>query len=155
MNPTATLLLCKWLKDRIRGWEAEAKHQLGLLPGERKAAVVDGAVLGHVTMAKGRKTARVADEAALLAWVKAHHPTEIEVVPAVERVQPGFLKHLLDEAAKKGAHIDSDGVVIDGLIDVTEGDPYPISKPTDDADITIAGLLKRGALGVSGLKELT
>lgn len=154
MNPTATLLLCKWLKDRIKGWESEARSQLGLLPGERKAAVVDGAVLGHVTMAKGRKTARVANETALLAWVKAHHPDEIEMVPATERVQPGFMKRLLDDAAKKGAHLDSDGVVIDGLIEVVEGQPYPISKPAEDADITIAALLGRGALGANGLKAI-
>jgi len=151
VNPTATLALCKWLKDRIKDWETEAKRDLGLLPGERKAAVVDGTVLGHVTMAKGRKTARVANEAAVLAWVKAHHPTEVEVS---EQVRPAFLKALLDDAAKKGAFIDSDGVVIDGLIEVVEGDPYPISKLDDDADLAIAGLLGRGALGVNGLKAL-
>lgn len=151
MNPTATLALCKWLKDRIKDWEGEAKRELGLLPGERKAAVVDGTVLGHVTMAKGRKTARVANEAAVLAWVKAHHPSEVEVT---EQVRPAFLKALLDDAAKKGAFIDSDGVVIDGLITVVEGEPYPMSKLADDADISIAGLLGRGALGVNGLKAL-
>lgn len=151
MNPTATLLLCKWLKDRVRDWEAEAKRVLELLPGERKAAVVDGAVLGHVSMAKGRRTARVANEDALLAYVKAHHPTEIEVE---ERVRPAFLKQLLDATVKRGAFLDSDGVVIDGLIDVVEGEPYPISKTTEDADIVIAGLLQRGALGANGLKEL-
>lgn len=145
------MALCKWLKDRIRSWEAEAKRDLALLQGERKAAVVDGRVLGHVTMAKGRTTARVASEAALLAYVKAHHPTEIEVE---ERVRPAFLKQLLDEAAKRGAFIDSDGVVIDGLIDVVQGDPYPISKLTDEADIHIAALLERGLLGTSGLKAI-
>lgn len=153
MNPTATLALCKWLKDRIKDWEAEAKRDLGLLPGERKAAVVDGTVLGHVTMAKGRKTARVANEAAVLAYVKAHHPTEIEYV-ALEQVRPAFLKALLDDAAKKGAFIDSDGVVIDGLIEVVEGSPYPMSKLADDADIAIAGLLGRGGLGVNGIRAL-
>lgn len=151
MNPTATLALCKWLKDRIKDWEAEAKRDLGLLPGERKAAVVDGTVLGHVTMAKGRKTARVANEAAVLAYVKANHPTEVEIS---EQVRPAFLKQLLDDAAKKGAFIDSDGVVIDGLIEVVEGAPYPMSKLADDADIAIAGLLGRGALGVHGLRAL-
>lgn len=153
MNPTATLALCKWLKDRIKDWEAEAKRDLGLLPGERKAAVVDGTVLGHVTMAKGRKTARVVNEAAVLAYVKAHHPTEIEYV-ALEQVRPAFLKTLLDDAVKKGAFVDADGVVIDGLIEVVEGAPYPVSKLADDADLAIAGLLGRGALGVNGLRAL-
>lgn len=151
MNPAATLLLCKWLRDRIKDWEAEAKRSLELLPGERKAAVVDGQVLGHISMAKGRTTAHVADETALLAYVKAHHPTEIEVT---EQVRPAFLKQMLDTAAKRGAFLDSDGVVIDGLIDVSCGDPYPVSKPTDEADLVIAGLLARGALTANGLGEL-
>ncbi|AWN04882.1 Ku-like dsDNA break-binding protein [Mycobacterium phage MinionDave] len=150
-DPTATLALCKWLEDRLKQWKAEAKQQLGLLAGERKAAVVSGQVIGHVSMAKGRKTAKVASETALLAYVKANYPTEIEVE---ERVRPAFLKQLLDDAAKKGAFVDVDGVVIDGLIDVVEGDPYPIVKLSDDSDVTIAGLLARGALGVSGLKEI-
>ena len=154
MNPTATLIFCKWLSAKVGQWEAEAKRSLGLLPGERKAAVMDGRTLGMVTMSHGRKTARVVNDEALLAYVKANHPSEVEVVPAAERVQPGFRKRLLDDAIKKGAHVDADGVIIDGLIEVTEGNPYPISKPADDVDITIAGLLKRGVLGVGGLKEL-
>lgn len=150
-DPTATLALCKWLKDRLRVWEIDAKAALGLLPGERKAAVADRFVLGHVSMAKGRKSAKVVNEAAVLAYVKAHYPTEIEVE---ERVRPAFLKSLLDDVAKKGAFVDSDGVVIDGLIDVVAGDPYPIVKLADDADLTIAGLLARGTLGVNGLRQL-
>ena len=150
-DPAATLALCKWLEDRIKGWKAEAKAQLGLLPGERKAAVVGGQILGHVSMTKGRKTARVTSEAGLLAYVKANYPTEIEVE---ERINPAFLKLMLDDAAKKGAFIDSDGVVIDGLIDVVTGEPYPMSKLADDADLSIAALLQRGQLGINGLRQL-
>jgi hypothetical protein len=150
-DPTSTLALCKWLRDRIKGWEEEAKTQLGLLQGERKAAVLNGQVIGHVTMAKGRRTARVAHEGGLLAFVKLRYPTEVETV---EQIRPAFLKHLLDQAAKTGALLDTDGEVMDSLVDVVDGDPYPMSKLTEDADITIAGLLSRGALGVNGLKEL-
>jgi hypothetical protein len=150
-DPTSTLALCKWLRDRIKDWEAEAKAQLGLLSGERKAALVGGQVIGHVTMTKGRRTAKVANDAALLAYVKAHYPTEVETT---ESVRSSFLKRLLDDTTKKGAFVDSDGVVIEGLIDVVDGDPYPMSRLSDDADITIAGLLSKGALGVNGLKEL-
>lgn len=150
-DPTSTLALCKWLRDKVRDWESAAKSQLELLQGERKAAVVAGQVIGHVTMAKGRRTARVASDAALLAYVKAHHPTEIETL---ELVRPAFLKHLLDDAVKRGAFVDSDGVVIDGLIAVVDGDPYPMSKLTDDADIVIGALLQRGQLGLHGLKEI-
>lgn len=150
-DPQATLILCKWLEDRIKEWAAEANRNLAMLPGERKAAVVGGQVIGHVTLTKGRRTAKVMSPEGLLAFVKAHHPTEVE---SFERVRPAFLKVLLDDAVKKGAHIDSDGVVIDGLIAVVDGDPYPTRKLTEDADIAIAGLLSRGALGVDGLKAL-
>jgi hypothetical protein len=150
-DPVATLALCKFLRDRIKDWETEAKRNLSLLQGERKAAVISGQVLGHVTMVKGRRTARVANDAALLAYVKSHYPTE---VVTTEQIEPAFLKRLLDDAVKKGALVDSDGVVIDGLIDVVDGDPYPMSKLTDDADIQIAALLSRGLLGVDGWKAV-
>ena len=152
-DPAAQLILSKWITDRAKEWETEAKQRLGLLPGERKAAVVNGQVLGHVSMVKGRTTGSVANAEALLAYVKAHHPTEVEQV-VEERIRPAFLKSLLDDAAKKGAFIDTDGVVIDGLIDVTQGSPYPMRKLSEDADILIAGLMAKGALGVSGLKEI-
>ena len=151
MNPTATLALAKWLKDRIREWESAAKRDLELLPGERKAAVVDGAVLGHVSMAKGRKSAKVIDEARLLEFVRDRHPTEVEVT---ERVRPAFLKQLLDDVLRKGALVDTDGVVVNYLVDVVEGEPYPISKLVEDADGHISGLLQRGVIGAHGLKAI-
>lgn len=152
-DPAAQLILSKWLTDRAKEWEQEAKQQLGLLPGERKAAVVNGQVLGHVSMVKGRTTGSVANADALLAYVKAHHPTEVEEV-VEERIRPAFLKSLLDDAAKKGAFVDSDGVVIDGLIDVTQGSPYPTRRLSEDADIQIAALLSQGSLGINGIQEI-
>jgi hypothetical protein len=150
-DPAATLALIKWLKDRIKEWEADAKAALPLMAGERAAAKVGGAVLGFVTMTRGRKTARVVNDAALLAYVRTHYPTEVEVT---ERVNPAFLRGLLDKATMIGAFIDTDGQVLDGLIEVTEGDPYPMAKLNTDADITMAGLLGRGGVGIDGLKEI-
>lgn len=150
-DPIATLMLCKWLADRMSDWERQAKADMDMLAGERKAAVVDGQVIGHVTLTKGRKSARVADPQALLAYVKAQHPTEVETI---EQVRPAYVRALLDDAVRKGAQVDSDGVVIDGLIEVVEGQPYPTRKLTVDADAVIAGLLSRGALGADGLKAL-
>ena len=96
-------------------------------------------VIGHVTMAKGARRAKVANENALLAWVADNHP-EIETVT---RIRPAFLTSLLDKAKRVGAMVDSDGVVIDGLIEVSDGPPTAQQKLTDDADIIIAELLQR------------
>lgn len=152
MNALETFILAKWLGEKVTEWEKAAKPDLGLLVGERKAAVVEGMVIGHVTMAKGARRAKVANENALLAWVADNHPTEIETVT---RIRPAFLTSLLDKAKRVGAMVDSDGVVIDGLIEVSDGPPTAQRKLTDDADIIIAELLQRGAIGVSGLKALT
>lgn len=150
-DAAATLALCKWLTARIRVWEADAKTRLGLLPGERKAAAITNQVLGYVSMVKGRTTARVVNEDAFLAFVKARWPEEVIVT---EQVNPAFQKRILDDAAKKGGFVDEDGVVVDGIISVSQGEPYPAFKQAEDADIVIAGLLARGALSVDGLKEL-
>jgi hypothetical protein len=150
-DPKSTLALCKWLKERVAEWEAIAKADLAMRPGERLAADVNGLHLGFVTMVKGSKSAKVINQTALLAYVKSHHPTEVETL---EQIRPAFVKKLLDDAAKKGALVDADGVVIDGLIDIVYGAPYPKSTLADDADITVAALLAKGALGVNGLKEL-
>lgn len=150
-DPATQLILSKWLVDRAKEWETEAKRELGLLPGERKAAVVNGQVLGHVSMVKGRTTAKVSNEAAFLAYVKAHHPSEVVVE---EKVNPAFQKRVLDEAAKAGAFKDTDGVTIDGIIAVSVGEPYPTVTKDPDLDIHIAALIERGALSVTGLKEI-
>lgn len=150
-DPVAQLALAKWLLARVKDWEAEAKARLALLPGERKAAVIGEQVLGHVSMVKGRKSARVVNEAAFLAYVKSRWPGEVEVT---ERVNPAFQKRILDEAVKLGAFVDSEGVVIDGIVDVTQGDPYPSFKGAEEADLIIAGLMQRGDLSINGLKEI-
>lgn len=150
-DPVAQLALSKLLGGKVKEWEADAKARLSMLPGERTAAVIGTQVLGHVGMTKGRKTARVVNEAAFLAYVKSRWPGEVEVS---ESVNPAFQKRLLDEAAKLGAFVDSEGVVIDGIVDVSQSDPYPSFKAAEDADIIVAGLLAKGALNVNGLKEL-
>lgn len=151
MNYLATFLLAKWLSDKVTEWEAGSKSGIEMLVGERKAAVVDGVVLGHVTKAKGARRAKVVNESALLAWVAANHPTEVETIT---RVNPAFVDKLLTQAKTRGAMLDDDGVVIDGLIEVFDSAPTLQRKLTPEADSAIAGLLARGAVGVSGLKAL-
>lgn len=151
IDPKAQYIAIKQLSDKISEAVDEAKRQLNMKPGERLSADHDGFHLGFVTMSKGRKTARVVNDAAFLAYVKAHHPDEILIE---EKVNPAFQKKLLDDIAKAGEFKDSDGVTIDGIVSVVVGQPYPTVSKDADLDITIAALLERGALSVTGLREL-
>jgi cell division ATPase FtsA len=147
-DPVATLALCKWLRDRIRAWEAQAKADLSMTAGERKAAAIGGAHLGFVTLARGKRSTDVDDEA-LAEWVEQRWPSEI-----VKTVRPAFRKKLLDQALNRGAVIDGDGVVCDAVT-VSHGDPYPTTQLDAEADIAISVLLSQGRIGIDGLKELT
>lgn len=150
-NPLATLALCRWLKDRVKEWEAEAKAELRMLPTERRVALVGGIPLASVTMARGRRTAEVLDEAAFAAWVGKHYPTEVET--RVE-VNAAFRKKLLERVMATGHLIDSDGVVYDGIVEIRTGEPYLIVNLDPEAGIAISGLLQNGRIGVQGLRAL-
>lgn len=145
-DPATTLAVCAWLRKRIEDWEDAAKAQLELVAGERKAAIVNGQVIGYVTECKGRRRTTV-DDAALLEWVKIHNPTEIEL-----SVRPAFRKKLVDEVTKIGALLDSDGLVSDA-IQVVEGKPYPMCTVTEVADDVLRGILAHGRLTVDGLRD--
>lgn len=146
-DPVAQLALCKWLRDRIKDWEAEAKAELSMVAGERKAAIVNGTRIGYLTLANGKRSTEV-DEHALVEWVKEHAPGEI-----VEAVRPSYRSKLVAGAIQKGALIDSDGVVSDAIT-VSRGEPYPTTQLGDEADIVISALLGKGQLGLYGLKEI-
>lgn len=146
-DPVAQLALCSWLKKQIRQWEAEAKAELSMQPGERKAAAIGAKPLGFVTLARGKRSTHVDDEA-FVQWVADRWPGEI-----VQSVRPAFRTKMLDLAVKRGALIDDQGEVCEAVT-VSYGEPYPTTQLSDEADITIAALLAKGALGVNGLKEI-
>jgi len=150
-DPKAQYIALKRLEEKVKSAVVEAKAALDMKPGERLSADHDGLHLGFVTMSKGKRTARVQNDTAFLAFVKAHYPTEVEVV---ESVNPAFQKRILDEAAKVGDFKDADGITIDGIISVSVGEPYPVVTKDPDLDIALAALSERGVLTVDGLKEL-
>jgi hypothetical protein len=146
-DPVATLAVCKWLRDRIKEWETTAKAELSMLPGERLAAAIGKKPLGFVTLAHGKRSTHV-DEEAFTEWIEKRYPGEI-----VKTVRGSFRTKMLALALKRGALIDDDGEVCDAVT-VSHGEPYPTTQLSDEADITIAALLAKGALGVNGLKEI-
>lgn len=135
--------------------EAKAKEQkdfarqdlAGIPVGETVAARWNGELLAKAAMAKGKTRMVVTNEAALVAWVKAHHPTEI-----VEAVNKAFLTSL--EARAKdlglGAVIDSQGEVIPG-VEIATGDPVVSVRKEKGAEQLVADMLTSGRITLDGL----
>jgi hypothetical protein len=117
----------------------------GWRPGDRLTATLPGNKdLGTVTLANGKTSAHLADEAAYEEWVRATHPEAIETVPATERINPDFTDRLMAAARKLGVAVDADtGEAVPG-IEVTQGDPYPMVKLTPEARDAVAAAWKHG-----------
>jgi hypothetical protein len=101
------LAQCKWLRDQISKWEAQAKDVLAqeLSGGERtKAVAMDGTEIGSVTRAEGARSMQIDNEAGFLAWVKQRYPTEVE-----ETVRPAFVKLCAEKVKVLGALPDANG----------------------------------------------
>jgi hypothetical protein len=113
---------------------------------DRNAAVLpDGTEIGSVTLAKGRASARVADEDAYMAWVLENHPERIEQIQ-VTRVEPGYTERILAHARTAGVAVDVEtGAVVEGVT-VAEGDAYPTTKLTVEATALVASAWRDGSL---------
>lgn len=111
--------------------------------GVERVRVTDAAGnnLGTVTLAAGRKTAKVVDRQAFIRWVAGKYPTE-----TVTAVNEAFEKKLLDAAKKADDPVDtSDGELIPG-VEISDGDPYIQVRPTDDARDRMRTMLANSGL---------
>jgi hypothetical protein len=123
----------------------QAREELRALPfGDTVAGKHGDQVLCKASWVKGRQTITVADQQALLAWVKEHHPTEI-----VESVNPAFMK----------TFTAVDGVVIwqgepVDFMEVKQSDAYVTVKGNDETPFLVAQLFAAGALSLDGVREL-
>lgn len=126
-------------------------------PSDRLTATIPGGEdIGTVTLAKGRASAAVTDQAAYEAWVRVNHPEWIETVPATERINPDATARLTSAARKNGVAVDAEtGEEVPGIT-VSAGDPYPMVKLTGDAREAVAAAWRDGSLTelVSGLLEI-
>lgn len=138
------------IKEEIDAAKAAAMQAMDGVGAERvRVTDQSGTNLGAATVSGGRVTARVVDDAALLAWVRRNHPTEV-----VETVRPAFVKALLDGAAAKAepgddTPIGPDGEVLPG-VELRQGDPYLTIRPTAEAKQRA-----REMLAASGLLAIT
>lgn len=135
--------------------EAKAKEQkdfarqelTGIPVGETVAASWNGELLAKASMAKGKTRMVVTSEAALLAWVQEHHPTELVVT-----VNKAFLSSLEARAKELGlgAVIDSQGEVIPGL-EVQTGNPVVSVRKEKGGESLVAEMLAAGRITLDGV----
>lgn len=139
--------------------ELEGKRLRGELvkemaTGARQEGVVDpkdmeGTTLGFVTKKKGSTYVKVTDEAKVLAWVKEHLPTEVQVV---ESVRPAFLTRLKDAVKADGGWVDPDTSEVMDVpgMEVTTGDPGLMVKASEEADRLVMDALAARRLELMG-----
>jgi hypothetical protein len=126
------LAVVRELENRIKELKTSLNEEfLALLePGDAKGANLDDGVrIGKVMVVSGRVTLSVTNEAALTAWVKENHPSEI-----VETVRDSFKAALLNRAKDSGE-------LIPGM-DLRIGNPYVSYRAEPGAADVIAARWK-------------
>lgn len=115
-------------------------------PGDRLTAKLpDGTAVGSVTLAKGKTSAKLTDQAAYEEWVLATHPEQIETV-TITRVDPAYTERLMSAARQLGEPIDGEtGTLVPGIT-VETGDPYPTTRLSTGAAEAIAAAWTAGEL---------
>lgn len=94
------------------------------------AVLPDGTRVGTVKRSKAPRKPTVTDMAAVLAWVKANRPEEVQVS---ESVTPAFIAYLMDQTKKHGAPVyEATGEIVPG-IEMRTGNPSFL--PQVDADL--------------------
>jgi len=115
------------------------------------AYLPDGTKAATVSYVAGKRTARVTDERALLAWVRKNRPQELE-----GQIRPAYLSVLLDSAAKRGVCVDeATGEVIPG-VEAANGQPFVSCRFDSGGRDAIAAAWQAGELdAVVSRGELT
>lgn len=121
----------KVLEDRVKAERQRVNDQLAKLldPSDRKSATLpSGTAVGVVSFAKGRASAAITDEAALMAWLEANGYTDA-IVPSLS----GRYRELLLNLARKcgfpvgpGAEADVPGIA------AWTAEPYLSVRPNPD-----------------------
>lgn len=147
----ATLLLlqsvvAKKLAEQSRATRDQAGDAFNVI-GMRDVGMIGDEPIGTVQLNKGRETWAVTDEKALLAWVEASFPEQVETV---RRVRPAYVAALLARAKAEGVPITDAGELIPG-IQVHESDPTLMVKASEDAPDVIARAFAEGRLNLGDL----
>jgi hypothetical protein len=131
----------KVLKPTAETLRAAVTADMGKRHVERVGAFLpDGTKLAAVGHSNGRKSVKVTDEAAALAWAEKNYPDEVQTVRAI---RPAFLKKLLDVAAS--LPVGSEGLdpatgQVLPFIEVLQGSPYVTVTTTKEGVERMASL---------------
>lgn len=120
----------KVLDPIAKALRAKVTADMGKSHVEKVGAYLpDGTKLASVAHSSGRKTARVTDEAAALAWCLKRYPDEVQTA---QTIRPAFLKMILDLAKVDGAGVDGKTGEVLPFIEVGDGKPYVTLTTTDE-----------------------
>lgn len=123
----------KVLTEMEKKLRAEVTDDFGKRRVEKIGAYLpDGTKLASVSRSGGRKTAKVTDDAAALAWCHERYPDE---VVTVEMIRPAFLNVLLTvskDEPEGGPGVDPRTGEALTFIKVERGNPYVTVTMTDD-----------------------
>lgn len=130
----------KVLKPAAEALRAQVTTDMGKMHVERVGAFLpDGTKLAAVGHSDGRRSAKVIDEAAALAWAEQNYPEEVQTVRVV---RPAFLKKLLDVAGSLpvGPGLDSSTGQELPFIQVSLGNPFVTVTTTKEGVERMASL---------------
>lgn len=142
----------KFIDSIAKGLRVRVTEQMGQDDEERVGAKLpDGTKLGAITYSEGRRSAKVTDEAAALAWCERAHPSEVQTV---RMIRPAYLKMLLDLAKADDAPAGAKGVDPSTgeelpFIEVQQGNPFISVTSTKDGTERMAAL----AMGFTKMLE--
>lgn len=142
----ATRLIGDVVKEETDAAKTVALEGMQAIGADRMRVTDEaGNELGTVTLAAGRVSARVTDEAAFLAWVQRNYPDETQTV-----VREAFRKRLLDGAVAKSDHGDPTAVgpggeVLPG-VEVVHGQRHVAVRPTPEARDRMRTMLANSGL---------
>lgn len=153
-TPGVRLAVIRALKDAITEAEREAKEEWQAELDRLKSPEIDGVKLTTIYEIRGRTVASVVDEGALMSFVLANYPTEVE---QIRRIRPAFLNAILEKSKYAGEAMAPDGTLDVPGIAVSVGEPsVGVKKPSEEALDLIVQLHQSGLISLDGsvLKEI-
>lgn len=146
---TALQTYLKALKPMEEHLRVAALADMQAARAERVGAYLpDGEKIGTVGLNKGRKSARVTDDAAALTWVEKNYPEAIR-----KSINPAWLKALTDYAAEVGQPgepgVDPRSGEVLPFIEVRQGNPFLTVTTTKEGVARMTEL----AHGFAGMLE--